>query len=285
LDGIAKLISVQMDSEAISVAASRKRVTRQTGTGFQSSGNPLPQEREPVPSHAGDFNTEIPTETPAEEEVPEFPPEPVGLTAAGPAPTPVSLGTGKEFDQSHPILPTRNYTGNKTDGNAARAERIYRMVRPAQITLPTTDSKVRALAETVLLAYYERHGGEQQAADALRQFCQAWDAKYPTSPTNLAWLTEWASAGSIPQKAVPKQLKPNVVISDAPYCETGKQLFKLTLDDQSPDFSKHYRAWMSHLQTCEQCSGKKSKDRQPPASAPRDNPLKAMKGLAEGKRI
>jgi hypothetical protein len=89
LEGISKLVSVQMDSDAFAVAASRKRVTPKTETGFPSSGNPLPQERKPVPSHAGDFNTETPTETPTEggaavpaEYIPEPPPNfPLGSDA------------------------------------------------------------------------------------------------------------------------------------------------------------------------------------------------------------
>jgi hypothetical protein len=69
-DGIATLTAVKMDAEASAVAASRKLVDVATVTGFQSTGNGFPQEWQPVSTHAGDFNTEIPTETPTERGTP-----------------------------------------------------------------------------------------------------------------------------------------------------------------------------------------------------------------------
>jgi hypothetical protein len=69
-DGIATLTSVKMDAEAVSVAASRKRVGDTAETGFQGRGNGFPGEWEPVSTLAGDFNTETPTETPTERGAP-----------------------------------------------------------------------------------------------------------------------------------------------------------------------------------------------------------------------
>jgi hypothetical protein len=84
-----------------------------------------------------------------------------------------------------------------TEGWQAISERIYQHVAQ-QPTLPATDKRDAALI--VLWKYFENTGSENAAITALTPYFRAWCDKYPASRGNMAWLTEWAVSGQIPQK-------------------------------------------------------------------------------------
>jgi hypothetical protein len=77
------------------------------------------------------------------------------------------------------------------------ADALYRLVRPAHLTLP--NSGQRAVALKVLGIYIKRFGSLQSAADALKPYAAEADAR-GISPTNLCWLSEWAAVGQIPRQ-------------------------------------------------------------------------------------
>jgi len=87
-------------------------------------------------------------------------------------------------------IPAINQTGNY-----AVAERIYRGIT-GHMTIPTGK---RDDATTVILRYYQRIGSEAEAIEALKPYFREWK-KREYSPTNMAWLTDWAATENIPEK-------------------------------------------------------------------------------------
>jgi hypothetical protein len=71
-----------------------------------------------------------------------------------------------------------------------RAEALYRLVRPAHLTLP--NSEQRAVALKVLILYLQKFGSPDSAAEALKPYAAEADAR-GIRQTNLCWLSEWAS--------------------------------------------------------------------------------------------